>query len=172
MPLERPRPDGVPSSNRRYSSQRPAQPNQSTNSSPARPTAGYRSDSDPDQRRRLRRPSAARDSSVQRPSATATRRMSGTTSDKPKPIEPQTRVRQIPSPGMASPYSPNERDRDPMLEAGTPADRDLNRKKSLVRPERRRNDSEDPNYYYRKHAQKMNVCRRRPAPIRTWKMSY
>jgi chitin synthase len=83
--------------------------------------------------------------------------MSGTMYDKPKPIEPQTRVRQVPSPGMTSPYSPNERDRDPMLEAGIPGDRDLNRKKSLVRPERRRNDSEDPNFYYRKHAQKMNV---------------
>jgi chitin synthase len=61
---------------------------------------------------------------------------------------------------MPSPYSPDDRDRDPMLEAGVAGqglDRDLSRKKSLVRPERRRNDPEDPNYYYRKHAQKMNV---------------
>jgi len=42
-----------------------------------------------------------------------------------------------------------------MLETGL--SRDLSRKKSLVRPERRRNDPEDPNYYYRKHAQKMDV---------------
>lgn len=34
---------------------------------------------------------------------------------------------------------------------------ELHRKRSLVRPERRRNDSEDPNYYYRKHAQNMQV---------------
>lgn len=34
---------------------------------------------------------------------------------------------------------------------------DISRKKSLIRPERRRNDPEDPNYYYRKHAQNMDV---------------
>lgn len=54
-----------------------------------------------------------------------------------------------------SPYTPSANDRDPMLEAGRNAD--LNRKKSLVRPERRRNDPDEPDYYYRKHAQNMNV---------------
>ncbi|KAK5089204.1 Chitin synthase, class 3 [Lithohypha guttulata] len=34
---------------------------------------------------------------------------------------------------------------------------DLGRKKSLVRPDRRRLDSNDPNYHYRKHAQNMDV---------------
>lgn len=34
---------------------------------------------------------------------------------------------------------------------------DLHRKKSLVRPERRRLDPNDPNYYYHKHAQDMPV---------------
>ena len=33
----------------------------------------------------------------------------------------------------------------------------LQRKRSLVKPERRRVDKDDPNYYYRKHAQKMEV---------------
>jgi len=33
----------------------------------------------------------------------------------------------------------------------------LGRKVSLIRPERRRNDENDPNYYYRKHAQNMSV---------------
>lgn len=61
---------------------------------------------------------------------------------------------------MPSPYSPpGGHDRDPMLEAGTPSKSygDLNRKKSLVRPERRRNNPDEPDYYYRKHAQNMNV---------------
>lgn len=43
---------------------------------------------------------------------------------------------------------------------GSPSRRDpddLQRKRSMIRPERRRQDSEDPNYYYRKHAQHMNV---------------
>jgi len=34
---------------------------------------------------------------------------------------------------------------------------DLNRKKSLVRPERRRRDPDEPGYHYQKHAQNMNV---------------
>jgi chitin synthase len=34
---------------------------------------------------------------------------------------------------------------------------DLSRKRSMIRPERRRDDPEDPNFYYRKHAQHMNV---------------
>lgn len=46
-------------------------------------------------------------------------------------------------------------------EAATPSrhygESELNRKKSLIRPERRRHDPNDPNYYYRQHAQHMNV---------------
>lgn len=34
---------------------------------------------------------------------------------------------------------------------------DLSRKKSMIRPERRRDDPEDRDFYYRKHAQHMNV---------------
>lgn len=93
--------------------------------------------------------------------AAATRRTSGTTTEKPKASDPNVRVRQVhPSSSMPSPYSPNDHDQDPMLEAGAPSqgiNRDLSRKKSLVRPERRRNDPDDPNYYYRKHAQRMDV---------------
>lgn len=46
-----------------------------------------------------------------------------------------------------------------MLEAGTPrrGTAGVARKKSLVRPERRRMDSDDPSYYYGRHAQKMSV---------------
>ena len=35
--------------------------------------------------------------------------------------------------------------------------KDLGRKRSLIRPERRRMDRNDPNYYYRKHAQNMDI---------------
>lgn len=56
------------------------------------------------------------------------------------------------STGMPSPWKALGEDRDPMIEAS-----DISRKKSLIRPERRRNDPEDPNYYYRKHAQNMDV---------------
>ncbi|GIZ43978.1 hypothetical protein CKM354_000718700 [Cercospora kikuchii] len=69
---------------------------------------------------------------------------------------PEVRVNNIPP----SPYSPNPQDRDPMMEAGGQSRRDeLNRKKSLVRPERRRMDPNDPDYYYRKRVQQsdMNV---------------
>ena len=38
----------------------------------------------------------------------------------------------------------------------TPA-QELGRKRSLIRPERRRLDPSDPDYHYRKHAQRMNV---------------
>ena len=49
-----------------------------------------------------------------------------------------------------------------MMDAGTPtrapmANDDFTRKRSLIRPERRRHDPDDPNYYYRRHAQNMNV---------------
>lgn len=46
-----------------------------------------------------------------------------------------------------------------MLSAQPTIQRDssLHRKRSLVRPERRRADSHDPNYHYRKHAQNMQV---------------
>ncbi|WPH02348.1 Chitin synthase 4 [Acrodontium crateriforme] len=59
-----------------------------------------------------------------------------------------------PSPGFRS-------DHEPILEAGTPSRTqkasEIGRKKSMIRPERRRIDPEDPDYYYRKHAAKMNV---------------
>ena len=46
-----------------------------------------------------------------------------------------------------------------MLEASSPQHRnaDFSRKKSLVRPERRHINADDPDYHYRRHAQKMNV---------------
>lgn len=48
-----------------------------------------------------------------------------------------------------------------MLEGGSGSQRrrqdDLRRKKSLVRPERRQNNPEAPDYYYRKHAQRMPI---------------
>ena len=47
-----------------------------------------------------------------------------------------------------------------MLEAGASPqarDADFSRKKSLVRPERRQVNRDDPDYHYRRHAQKMNV---------------
>jgi chitin synthase len=49
-------------------------------------------------------------------------------------------------------------DRDPIMRSqqSTPA-HELGRKRSLIRPERRRMDPSDPNYHYRKHAQRMNV---------------
>jgi chitin synthase len=51
-------------------------------------------------------------------------------------------------------------DRDPMMHASRPSQggaEDLSRKRSMIRPERRRDDPDDPNHYYRKHAQHMNV---------------
>ncbi|TKA82856.1 Chitin synthase 4 [Friedmanniomyces simplex] len=64
-----------------------------------------------------------------------------------------------PTPGALQ--SPAYRDQDPMLEAGTPShaalNSDIHRKKSLVRPERRANGPEAPDFYYRQHAQHMNV---------------
>ena len=46
-----------------------------------------------------------------------------------------------------------------MLEAASPygGNADFSRKKSLVRPERRHINPDDPDYHYRRHAQKMNV---------------
>ncbi|KAK5133271.1 hypothetical protein LTR08_008005 [Meristemomyces frigidus] len=78
---------------------------------------------------------------------------------KPRSIDTDVMMRAMQSPGaMASPGT-LATDRDPMLDAGAPNTHvgDVSRKKSLVRPERRRMDSEDPNYYYGRHAQKMSV---------------
>lgn len=58
-----------------------------------------------------------------------------------------------PTPTAGNFQSPMANDNEPMLGDGG----DFTRKKSLVRPERRRQDSEDPNFYYRQHAQNMNV---------------
>lgn len=67
---------------------------------------------------------------------------------------PQVRVNNIPP----SPYSPQHDARDPMIDAGAATRRDeLNRKKSLVRPERRRMDPDDPDYYYRKRVQQSHM---------------
>jgi chitin synthase len=61
--------------------------------------------------------------------------------------------RALPSPGTPVPM-----ERDPIMRGqnATPA-QDLGRKRSLIRPERQRNDPSHPNYHYRKHAQKMAV---------------
>ncbi|KAI9684589.1 MAG: Chitin synthase, class 3 [Bathelium mastoideum] len=59
-------------------------------------------------------------------------------------------VRPLPSPGTPG------TDHDPMM-AGHKANADLNRKRSLIRPERTRIDSDHPQYHYRKHAQNMTV---------------
>ncbi|KAH7060861.1 chitin synthase 4 [Macrophomina phaseolina] len=60
-----------------------------------------------------------------------------------------------PSSGNAlpSPGTPTAREHDPMMAAG----QELNRKRSLVRPERSRIDRDHPNYHYRQHASNMNV---------------
>ena len=65
------------------------------------------------------------------------------------PRSPQ--VRQLPSPNLR----PN--DKDPSDTLRPSRDGSLTRKRSLVKPERRRKDKEDPNYHYRKHAQHMDV---------------
>ncbi|KAK5940769.1 Chitin synthase, class 3 [Knufia obscura] len=54
-----------------------------------------------------------------------------------------------------SPYSRAD-DRAPIM-SSAPSNSDLGRKKSLVRPERRRANANDPNYFYRQHAQNMDV---------------
>ncbi|KAF7198389.1 Chitin synthase 4 [Pseudocercospora fuligena] len=90
------------------------------------------------------------------------------TSEKPKATpgsqRPAVRVHPVDSyqsgSALASPYTPGATDRDPMIEAGTPSRLnagDVSRKKSLVRPERRRMDPHDPDYHYRRHAENMNV---------------
>ena len=66
----------------------------------------------------------------------------------------ETHSRFIPSPT----HVPT--DREPMMHSRGHSNggaEDLSRKRSMIRPERRREDPEDPNYYYRKHAQHMNV---------------
>ncbi|RMX98734.1 hypothetical protein D0867_12337 [Hortaea werneckii] len=70
-----------------------------------------------------------------------------------RPVRSHQSGYNMPSPGQMP------SDRDPMLEAGSPYKNsgDMSRKKSLIRPERRRMDSDDPNYYYGRHAQGMNV---------------
>ena len=45
-------------------------------------------------------------------------------------------------------------DQDPRARGGAS---DIGRKRSLIRPERRRKDPNDPNYHYRQHAQNMEV---------------
>lgn len=51
-----------------------------------------------------------------------------------------------------------ESDRAPIMNPAQGASvSELGRKKSLVRPERRRVNANDPNYYYRQHAQNMDV---------------
>lgn len=80
-------------------------------------------------------------------------------SSRTTPRKASVDIRPVYTPGnMASPGT-MAGDRDPMLEAGSPykMSGDLHHKKSLVRPERRRMDSDDPNYHYRRHAQKMSV---------------
>ncbi|KAF2836492.1 glycosyltransferase family 2 protein [Patellaria atrata CBS 101060] len=56
----------------------------------------------------------------------------------------------LPSPGEMG-------DRDPIIASQRGGSGDLARKKSLIRPERRRVKKDDPNYHYRKHAQNMEV---------------
>ncbi|KAI7615431.1 hypothetical protein KC343_g10143, partial [Hortaea werneckii] len=89
-----------------------------------------------------------RSHSRQRPSTSEKR-----TSTDIRPVRSHQSGYNMPSPGQMP------SDRDPMLEAGSPYKNsgDISRKKSLVRPERRRMDSDDPNYYYGRHAQGMNV---------------
>lgn len=60
-------------------------------------------------------------------------------------------VRPLPSPNLHS----NDKEHSDGLKPTR--DGSLTRKRSLVKPERRRNDKDDPNYYYRKHAQYMDV---------------
>ena len=69
-------------------------------------------------------------------------------------------TKQTPSSPLVRPLpSPNRRSGERDDHGGLRPTRDgsLTRKRSLVKPERRRNDKDDPNYYYRKHAQHMDV---------------
>ncbi|KAI9727916.1 MAG: Chitin synthase, class 3 [Chrysothrix sp. TS-e1954] len=59
---------------------------------------------------------------------------------------------------LPSPRARRDESHDPMDSLPLPrGSGDINRKKSLTRPERRRRDRDDPNYYYRKHARHMEV---------------
>ncbi|KAF2482496.1 chitin synthase 4 [Neohortaea acidophila] len=69
------------------------------------------------------------------------------------PTRKEPRVYVEPSPSPPKHFSP----RQPMLDPATRGDGGLVRKKSLVRPERRQRNSDDPDYHYRKHAQNMDV---------------
>ncbi|KAF2164451.1 glycosyltransferase family 2 protein [Zasmidium cellare ATCC 36951] len=100
-----------------------------------------------------------RRSSAQRPSSGHGR--AETINEKPRsPYTegPEVRVSEYHSGNMPSPWTPSGQgqDRDPMLET-VGRSGSLSRKKSLVRPERRRNNPDEPDYYYRQHAQNMNV---------------
>ncbi|KAL9083247.1 MAG: hypothetical protein Q9165_008600 [Trypethelium subeluteriae] len=59
-------------------------------------------------------------------------------------------ITSIPSPGTPG------ADHDPIM-SGYKGSNDLNRKRSLIRPERTRISSDHPQYHYRKHAQNMTV---------------
>jgi chitin synthase len=65
----------------------------------------------------------------------------------------QAHSRPLPSPGTPVPM-----ERDPVMRGQhTTTGPELGRKRSLIRPERQRNDPNAPNYHYRKHAQRMDV---------------
>ncbi|CAN9338768.1 unnamed protein product [Alternaria sp. RS040] len=65
----------------------------------------------------------------------------------------QAYSRALPSPGTPVPM-----ERDPIMRGQPkPSEPELNRKRSLIRPERQRMDPSHPNYHYRKHAQRMDV---------------
>ncbi|KAI4658349.1 uncharacterized protein J4E79_006754 [Alternaria viburni] len=65
----------------------------------------------------------------------------------------QSYARALPSPGTPVPM-----ERDPIMRGQTNSTGpELGRKRSLIRPERQRNDPSHPNYHYRKHAQRMDV---------------
>ena len=80
--------------------------------------------------------------------------------EKSRTIDTSVSVQPLPSPYQDSPGKYGH-ERDPMLEAGTPTRNndmsDLGRKRSMVRPERRQHNPDDPNYFYRQHAKRMNV---------------
>ncbi|KAK3641216.1 Chitin synthase, class 3 [Elasticomyces elasticus] len=78
------------------------------------------------------------------------RRSSATATQTPVKSRATETIRQTPY----TPSTPQFLAHDPMLEAGAPSalNSDLGRKKSLVRPERRANNPEAPDYYYRQHA--------------------
>ncbi|KAK1990468.1 chitin synthase [Colletotrichum falcatum] len=64
----------------------------------------------------------------------------------------------IPSPNISTENQPLSPTYDsPLAGPAAAADEPFQRKRSLVRPERRRIDKDHPNYYYRQHAANMNV---------------